>query len=280
MNNPTHYQKNKYCLQGFSLIEMSIVLVIMSLIAGSGLHVLNDQLEHRRERVTHDRLQEARQALLHFAKTYGRLPCPSIAINATESRKIGGRESILNNGRCVQYDGFLPAQSLGLSETDEQGYLPDGWGRRSNRIRYAIAQQAYVSSGGEGCSQAEVNGVDISREIVGATPLGSPLLATPLTKVYKGESPFSESLKRFNLCICDTTPCTLNASGVSAAAVIYSLGANGFIEEQNFSSEEAENINQNRFFVSHAKTLSFDDLLVWVSSEALWGALHDAGRLN
>lgn len=260
---------------GFTLIEMSIVLVLLSLIAGGGLHALNYHIQHKREVVTRERLREARLALLHFAQIHGHLPCPAIDMDVRDRKKTGGWEKKTAEGRCIRHDGFLPALTLGLGDTDDQGYAVDGWDRRVNRLRYAVAQTAYPSSGDRGCKATESLGVDITNVLV------SDKEDAPLLKSYWGVLPFTQPLRRFDLCVCATAKCA-DAPGISAVAVVYALGDDAYLgrQEMNDRPDEQENLNEDRFFVSHTATKNFDDSVAWISSDALWGALIESGGLQ
>jgi prepilin-type N-terminal cleavage/methylation domain-containing protein len=271
MQKKTYYSK---CAKGFTLVEMSIVLVLLSLMAGGGLHALNAHIQHKREAVTQERFKEARSAVLHFIQVYGRLPCPSVEVEAKEQKKLGGWESKKSNGQCLRYDGFLPAQALGMSESDDQGFAVDGWDRRANRIRYAVAQTMYSGRDSGGCSAQDSGEKDVSEVIVSARS------EFPLANLYWGKGS-SEPLKRFGLCVCSMYRCA-DSKGISAAAVIYTLGENAYMTRAEIDGheDEIENLNQDRLFVAHTPTVQFDDHLIWISSEMVWGALLEAKMLD
>lgn len=114
---------------GFSLIELSIVLVAMALLSGGLIAILPARQELNNAAATESQLNEAREALLGFASANGYLPCPAkSASDGNEDRSAG----ICSGGKR---NGLLPWVSLGLPRTDS-------WGRL---IRYSIAP-AYASS--------------------------------------------------------------------------------------------------------------------------------------
>jgi len=110
---------------GFTLAELAIVLIIISLLAGGLMTTLGAQLDMRNNAETQQRLQEARDALLGFAasRTAGDgkpyLPCPDTDGDGLENRA---------GAACAAYDGTLPFADLGISGLD-------GW---SNRFRYHV----------------------------------------------------------------------------------------------------------------------------------------------
>lgn len=62
---------------GFTLLEMSIVLVIIAAIAGGGLTVFSAWLQEKQRDVTIARLAAIRQALYEYRIAHGRIPCPA-----------------------------------------------------------------------------------------------------------------------------------------------------------------------------------------------------------
>ncbi len=101
---------------GFSLIELSIVLLIMALLAGGLLQALGSQREITGIQETRKMLDEAREALLAFAMINGRLPCPARASLSTGQANAGREDCTLGSGH-----GVLPWLNLGLPETDPWG---------------------------------------------------------------------------------------------------------------------------------------------------------------
>lgn len=103
-------------IHGFSLIELSVVLLIMALLAGGLLPTLASQRDIAGIQETRKMLDEAREALLAFAMINGRLPCPARASLSTGQPQSGREDCSLNNGH-----GVLPWLNLGLPETDPWG---------------------------------------------------------------------------------------------------------------------------------------------------------------
>ena len=116
--------------RGFTLVEMAMVLVIFGLLLAALLVSLQAQRNLALQTETNNTLNIARKALLGFAQTQGRLPCPATAAS-------NGAESPVGGGVCTQQIGFLPAATLGVQPVDAQGFVLDGW---NNQIRYAVTQ--------------------------------------------------------------------------------------------------------------------------------------------
>src|SRR4051812_39678157 len=124
-------------VRGFSLVEIAVVLVIVGFLIGGLLAPLAIQTEQRTYSDTQKRLEYAREELLGFAISNGRLPCPA-------SASSNGDESPSGGGTCTNYsDGYLPARALGVTQVDSSGYALDAY---NNRIRYALSNTPVSSS--------------------------------------------------------------------------------------------------------------------------------------
>ena len=117
---------------GFSLIELAIVLVIVTLLIGGLAVPLSAQIQARRIAETNKTLEEAREAIIGFSRTRGGtlyLPCPD-----TDGDGIENRTATPN---CDAQVGALPWITLGTGEQD-------AWG---NRLRYEVDPNFSVKTG-------------------------------------------------------------------------------------------------------------------------------------
>ena len=145
------------CLKlGFTLIEMSVVLLIIAVILGSGIVTLNATVKRTQYDATVDKMAVIEKALLDFSLTNRRLPCPS-DLTLTVSSSNYGVEATNNGGSCTggaisanytsaastgsagAVEGGIPVQALGLSNS----YMYDAYGRR---FRYAVNSYYTVSA--------------------------------------------------------------------------------------------------------------------------------------
>jgi len=118
-------------LRGFTLIEMAIVLVIVTILIGGLAMPLSAQIQARRIAETKKTLEEAREAIVGFARTRGGtlyLPCPDTDGNGIENRSGSG---------CDEQVGWLPWITLGTAEQD-------AWG---NHLRYEVDPAFSTQSG-------------------------------------------------------------------------------------------------------------------------------------
>ncbi|MCG2576593.1 type II secretion system GspH family protein [Dechloromonas sp. XY25] len=244
--------------RGFTLIELAIVLIIVALLSGGLMMTVSAQMERIATSDTQRRLDEARDALLGFAAANGRLPCPAVG-GAT------GIEGPLGGGVCSNnWDGFLPAITLGIGPTNDNGYALDGWG---NPIRYAITtynNSAYCPGhvfATANCIKAVWNG---GISLGNAPDLRICNTATGMTGTGATAS-------------CATGSELAN----NAVAVVFSRGRNG--ASPPASSDEIANGDADRAFVSHPPIPSgpneFDDLVIWLSPNILYNRMIAAGRL-
>lgn len=110
-----------YRLSGFTLLEMSIVLLVMGLLLGSVMRPMGGAIKERQRSETQMLLSEIREALIGFASVHRRLPCPVSSATAG---------SVAANTQCLVEHGFVPAALLGISgHYNDNGLLVDSWGQ-------------------------------------------------------------------------------------------------------------------------------------------------------
>jgi prepilin-type N-terminal cleavage/methylation domain-containing protein len=117
---------------GFSLVEMAVVLVIIGLLLGGLIMPFTVQMEQQRIERTNETLEEIKEALLGFAIIHQRLPC-----SAPDEDKDKDGEDILEKDKGKEHqdwckiEGFLPWKDLGVRRYD-------GWG---NQFRYRVENE-------------------------------------------------------------------------------------------------------------------------------------------
>jgi len=114
---------------GFTLIELSIVILIMGLILGGLAMPLSTQLENGRIRETRDLLAGTDAAIQGFAIVNGHLPCPATPASNGFSATTAGA--------CVVQHGFVPSSTLGLAgPRNDDNLLLDAW---ASPLRYSVS---------------------------------------------------------------------------------------------------------------------------------------------
>jgi prepilin-type N-terminal cleavage/methylation domain-containing protein len=251
---------------GFTLVELSIVLVIFGLLIGGTLTFLSTQRDIVKLRETEKRLSEIRETLIGFAMVNGRLPCPAI------QGERGVEKSLVSEaGDCERnYTGFVPGITLGVVPTNADGYAVDAW---ENPIRYAVTAtegKAFTKKG-KLKEKWDTNAAALTIEI------NAPHVCTSSSQITGSVAGKDLSCGTG----ADLAP--------SVVAVLVSSGKNGGVgpispdEKANSVAEEAG--SGAGAFVFHTPTAAdseqgeFDDIVVWISPNIFYSRMIAAGRL-
>jgi prepilin-type N-terminal cleavage/methylation domain-containing protein len=245
--------------QGFTLIELTIVLFIVSLLLGGILGPLSTRMEVEERNKTELQLEEIKDSLVGFALVNGYLPCPDCdstsgncgsagltADDGVEDGVGGGAGVSPRTGNtfesCAIAEGNLPWVTLGLAETD-------AWG---NRFKYRV-DETYAD------------------DVDGTNETDCELTAG------------------MSFQICSSGNITVNnASGTLVADelpfTVISFGANTNDEGNPSSTAETENQDSsNSLFIdtnySKVAANQFDDLLIWIPNNTLIYRMVQAEKL-
>ena len=93
--------------QGFSLVELSIVILVMGLLLGGLLMPLSVQRENARLKEGRDQLLSIQNSIEGFALVNGFLPCPATPASDGLAAPAGSA--------CAVQHGFVPATTLDLN---------------------------------------------------------------------------------------------------------------------------------------------------------------------
>lgn len=258
---------------GFTLIELAIVMVVVSIMIGSMLGPLKQQIDDQKIKETEQQLKEIHDALLGFAAVEGRLPCPTEP--GEDGLELDPGTNCEGRTGTVQH-GFVPANTLGLQgNTNDQGLLLDAW---SQPIRYSIS------------NSNENNAAAGLWDIVREDDIRAGFTANNL-------------LDNNPLIICDrNSPSDIDCTGASRPivnelpVVFFSTGPRYPIQSNrgNIAMSDAENENlganligievpDNNVFAdadfSVRRGQEFDDIVMWISPNILYGTLLQAGHL-
>ncbi|OUS10379.1 hypothetical protein A9Q89_11170 [Gammaproteobacteria bacterium 53_120_T64] len=127
---------------GFSLLEMSIVLLVIGVLLGGSLVPLSVQMEKRDRDATRSQLLDMREALTGYALVNGRLPCPD----------TDGDGVIDISTTCTNVEGGFPWADLGLGKED-------AWGRA---FTYRVSGNFADTTDGTGCASSPTAGLSFS----------------------------------------------------------------------------------------------------------------------
>lgn len=266
---------------GFSLVEIAVVLVIISVLIAIVAVPLATQVEQRRTGETLKQLEVIKEALIGFASAKGRLPCPATPNSAGQESFCTAASGACTatlieqpHGRCESNVAFLPAVTLGISPVDSSGFALDAWGLLQNRIRYAVANTTIVAGAPAACPVAASNVFTSS-----ATGMRT---ATMTCLADNGVSLLTVCGVRPTGAAGAATGCTAPLTS-KAPFVLISLGKNA--ATGGTGADEAHNVDADAFFVSHTPTQTgstageFDDIVTWGSLNTLFARLVQAGKL-
>jgi len=233
--------------QGFTLIELAMVLFILGLLLSSFLAPLAARVEQQERNNTQIQLDEIEEILYGHVLQNNYLPCPDcptsiwsvgcIAVNAADPTTINdGVEDMFPppaNTTCATEVGNLPWVTLGVKSTDEWNNI------FTYRVDDTFADRNNATTDGTGCET------------------GSATLNVS-----------------FSLCSDGEITVLVSAGGANLAtnipAIVVSEGKNWAVST---SADEAENKNGDATFVdkdySQTSGSEFDDMLIWISPYVL-----------
>jgi prepilin-type N-terminal cleavage/methylation domain-containing protein len=265
--------------RGFTLTELAVVVAIVALLLGGLLYTLSAQTDQRNFEETRRRLELARELLLAFAITNGRLPCPArsaataapVTVPGDEVRTAAANPDCVGDAVTDHYGGasggvtlgLLPARTIGFQQVDSAGFAVDAW---NNRIRYAVARLVTNCSGSSTLPHF-TNATNLKANGITCQP--SDLIvcksATGITSTACGGA--ANQVMTLDLVV----------------AIVFSTGRNG--STGGGGIDEAANVNGDRVFVYHTPTPSsaangeFDDQFIWITHGELYGRMISAGVL-
>lgn len=241
--------------RGFTLIELSIVLVIIGLIMTTALATINVQVTRSRISDTKNRQENVKTALLNFIARNNRLPCP--AVPTLNIGAVGYGVEALTPGTCDAapasgvaaarvVSGVLPWVSLGLAdESASDAYY--------NRFTYT------VSSNATNLTQNTVSGM-----------LGNITLHTA-APIALGLNPAGN---QSNVCPPNYNPCLITVTVLSHGSNGFgAYGSTGVRIPVPATVDELENADLDNALIdknfSDAAANPYDDILMSLNSNDL-----------
>jgi prepilin-type N-terminal cleavage/methylation domain-containing protein len=150
--------------QGFSLVELSVVLAVIGITLGGALTIATKKTEADKVAETERKMDLIERALNRYLTTYytgwaQRLPCPAAGATAINSSTFGnetatptaaGCTADFNSGRI--YGGVVPTKYLRLPDD----VMIDGWGHRMTYVvDYYFANSITTNSLCDGTAVAD-----------------------------------------------------------------------------------------------------------------------------
>ncbi len=295
---------------GFTLIEIAIVVIIVSILLGYTIALFPIQQELKQYRAVDKEMDEIIASLLGFAQINGRLPCPDTSggvgnLPGTVNGVLDGIEdsadNVVNNpvaitnpvggdsdagddnvidgipDGCLAYSGFVPARTLGLNgDFNATGQLLDPWG---NAYGYFI-------------SDIDVDSDTDGNDDNGDTGVGKDLV-TPNGIRDEG---LTDAIPDLFVCddstvLGDDSDCDDVTGGqvvANVAVVIISLGksydlgaGSSNIQRENFDNFHDGTLDKVFIFTTNTDTAGgeFDDVVKWISTTSLYSKMIEADQL-
>jgi len=278
--------------QGFTLVEVAFVLLIVAVLLGYTVALFPRQQELKQYRAVDAEMDRIIEAIVGFAQVNGRLPCPS-------NPATGGNEAPGGDAECTHFGGFVPVNTLGLTgRLNQDALLMDPWG---NPYRYYVSASDFLADGesdfvraGEMRSVGLVdsnfdNYIDLDGQLVicdqtdatlndlcdapavpvfgNAAGAGGPYAGAPFVLVSSGKNwnagaPAGDELANAGITLSNalTTPMPNGATGpyrikdVEAGETTFVRRITGFADD-------------------------YDDIVKWVAPSILYSKMIDAGQL-
>ena len=254
--------------EGFTLVELAIVIAIVGFLLGAFLAPLRAQIDAARVRETERMLDEIREALIGYTIIHGALPCPDIV-----SDGIDGAAPPACTGTALE--GILPFQALGVRRAD-------AWGRL---LRYRITEEF---------SNRSLTGQPSGAGRLDLTDTGD------ITVLTRGDDPGTGGTieikhQRAATALTRTAPAVVLSTGPNGLGGIGAATGTPLAPPGGGAADEIENADADAMFVSriHSRgaatcddsdetsspprpSCEFDDILVWISAPVLMARLVEA----
>lgn len=225
-------------LRGFTLIEMAIVLVIVTILIGGLAMPLSAQIQARRIAETRADMRAIQDALIGYAlgqaAGYPYLPCPDNNDDGVEDLPRGA------DNKCLRVRGGLPWRTLGLDEAD-------AWG---SRYTYAVSKLFTNSAGFESVDDGDLD-------------------------VHKSSTCSGDGMTDVAVVIVSHGPNARGAQNMSGGTPLAPTSVPADERANLPTSTAAPCTDQG--FVSHSPNQDYDDLVVWLHPNILRDRLCRGG---
>lgn len=253
--------------RGFTLIELAIVLVIVTILIGGLAVPLSTQIQARRVAETRADMRAIHDALIGYAMSHTTmvdldgdgtaetvrhfLPCPDDGTGAQPGDE-GTRNAA--SRRCNSVRGTLPWRTLGVDDAD-------AWGQRYTYAvtpAFADDDNGFISTPTPTAIPATVATVGTLRVHVSGACSGAGV-ANAVAVVVVSHGPNGRGAQN-------------KSGGVPLAATALPSD-----ERHNLPAPSAVAPCTNTDFVSHAPDANFDDIVTWLSPNTLFSRVCPGG---
>lgn len=270
---------------GFSLIELTIVLIVVALLAGGLLVSIGSQRDLAMARDTQQRLATIQESLLGFTVSRGRLPCPDMNGDGAEDFSTGtpidntpatGQSTVMQS--CTGLDGGLPFRDLGVSPAD-------AW---DTRFRYRLATAAF------GRNNTIYSGLGGTGTIVAILPDVTLTSTGGLTVATRGDDPATIGLveTKAELSLASQVAAVVishgknRMGGTTIDGVILPPAApdtdeltNSTVGTKTFVRTPSAQVEGCSDTSEGSVACEFDDQVVWLAPPLIFNRMIAAGKL-
>lgn len=247
--------------QGFNLIEIAVVLVVLGFLIGNLLNPLAKKIEQDKIKLTQNYLEEIKQALLGYAVLHGCLPCPAIDINGEEIREsVAEFRAKFKAERKAEHvaEGLAENKAESKAESEAKSEAEKATidiCRRS--CNEAVQAEGFIPWLDLGMGRYDAWGNEFGYRVIGRYTDNrlAPEITSPL--VVKS---YPEEIDANYLTVKSDTP---------VVAIIYSYGPNGTSEQED-----------RPYIQDGYPERQFDDILTWLSKNTVNHYLVAAGKKN
>lgn len=214
--------------EGFSLLELSIVLIILGILGGLSLPLLTAQIQRAALVKTRAHQEYVLSAIAAYVEKNKRFPCTALP------QSLGVEYGISQlHCRGQRAKGIIPFKTLGISEI----YSQDGF----KRLMTYVVEPEFTKV--DTALQNEMGGyITLLRED-GSTAIAPPLVTD--------RNPNSVAL-------------LLISHGESGTGAFIGKGQPGKVQGNNISAHKRENLDDNFTFIESSQS---DDIIRWESRD-------------
>lgn len=244
--------------QGFSLVEMAVVMVIIGIFMTLGLKVAMSTMDNTAYSVTKTKQEQIKTALIGYLRTNGRLPCPDNAAGVATG--IEAVSCVANAGEAY---GIVPWQTLGIP----RDAVLDGWGSFfTYRVANGVASKNWTqkASGSTDFTINELKTPNVALSIQELNAAGNALVTTTTNAVVVILSHGKNSFGAKTTKVGDRMP--VSDAGADEATNATSGAALFILRAANDSAS--------------AFGGAYDDLVVYMSPQDLLQPLINEGSLK
>jgi type II secretory pathway pseudopilin PulG len=283
---------------GFTIIEIFIVLLIISVLLGITVATFPKQLELRQLKAADREMDKILDKVVGFAQTNGRLPCPMPASSAIAS---GGGDSA-----CGKVSGFVPWDTLDIQgQLNDDSLLVDPWG---NPYRYYVPSlDANADGNADFTFNGQIKEIGLGDAWDVASDPDNPVPGSDGIRDLDGQFVICDSAATvFDICDSAANQVFGNAPTTKgpyqgAVIVLLSLGKNGAeLPDWVTNPDEYENsgtvLNEGKYYTKNSliplgtrRTTfvkrpsghgdDFDDIIKWIAPSTLFSKMIEAGQL-